>query len=52
MKVSQRIRMGYLFCQKEGVMGVNRLESGGELSVYWRLVVGGELSDIHDRVRG
>lgn len=29
-------------------MGANRLESGGELSVYWRLVVGGELSDIHN----
>ena len=33
-------------------MGANRLESGGELSVYWSLVVRGELSDIHNRVRG
>ena len=33
-------------------MGANRLESGGELSVYWRLVVRGKLSNIHNRVRG
>jgi len=33
-------------------MGAKRLESGGELSVYWRLVVGGELSEIYNRVRG